>query len=71
MTPPMPRLNGVSILASAPPLALSTTPNLRFTTRIPWVIATAVAASQSRPTSARKPVPGRLSSVSISSPRLP
>src|SRR5438128_966458 len=51
MTPPMPSRNGVSILESAPPRSLSTTPSLRFTTRIPLAIAVAVAAR--RPTHER------------------
>ena len=69
--PPSPKRNGVRIMASAPPFALRTIPVRRLTTRIPPSAASLVAFSQSRATSARNPVPTPLSSVSISSPRLP
>ena len=60
-----------SILASAPPRGLRTTPNRRHTTRIPASSAACVAASHSPATWARKPSPGALCSSSQASPRFP
>ena len=56
---------------ATPPAGLRTIPIRSVTTRTPRAIATAVAASHSRETSARYPRPGPLSSVRISSPRWP
>lgn len=71
MRPPRPSLNSGSNLASAPPWGLSTMPVRRCATRMPASSAGAVAASQSRHTSARKSCPAAASSVTAVPPVSP
>jgi len=69
--PPRPRRNSGSSRPRIPPLGDSTTPERSVTTRIPARAAIPAAASQSRTTSERKPLPAGSDSVTSRPPVSP